>query len=1442
MYLSIHYLTDLSPLKNRDASDETESCPLNELCLDSQFMCTNGHCIAIGKYCDFIDDCGDGSDEVNCIRRQCKKNSEFKCNNDQCIPIARRCDLLVSGRLFVCFMTLILPLFHLTTTQQDCNDGSDEGLSCTGGKCNLNSTFQCYFGTCIPLYTLCDKHRDCPGKFFEDESDSVCSTILDLETGANAAASSSSTGSVSSGESAFDQMRSPLRSTFTSQPTQSRFFRMRRHADSQEDDESVTLSNYIARQMLEEEKIRRIREATYLPVASSLSCDKNRRRRTCQDLLQYSGISTDGYYELQPSSLNQLTMSAYCRFLNATHAMTIMNHDTEDRLYVRSSADGPGSYVRSITYESSLDLIVSLIDHSAHCRQELSYECSGSGFYFNSTTPNSWWMSRTGAREYNWGGHTAKACACYPNCSSPELLCNCDSGLRFNWTRDYGFVKDRSKLPIRQIAFGDVSRIGQLGFVQVGELECIGNAELSACESLPKTAVRTTSKKQSPEPPKKFQCHSGQIINAESICIYEFDQLGYQIGCRDVSHLRNCGHFDCPPDYVKCLDSYCIPHRYMCNGKWDCVGGSDEIGCSRFTCPGKYKCANESSCILIHQLCDNFRHCPLGDDEWFCNLTCPDSCVCTGMFVNCRDSNISESALARIPKETRKLDLSGNFLGPDLHTIDFSPFADLGELILQNNHIEMVRSRKFIQLTNLYKLDLRHNRIMVIEAGAFAGLRQVTSLMLEYNPTLTEIHSGAFVGLISLRKLNISNTRLGKIERNLFLQMSSLQVLNLVDNQVNSVEKGAFNDLSSLTSLDLRGNPITYFPKDMFSQLKSLRYLSTDSFKFCCLASGVVPFNRCLPPQDEISDCEDLMSNTVQRLILWVLGFVAFFGNLLVVIWRFKTRNQTNRVSSTLILSLGCSDFLMGIYLLIIASVDEYYRGSYIEHSDYWKTSYLCTLCGFLSTISSEMSVATLVFITLDRLISISFSFSSYRFTLKFTKRLDYTFILGLLKDDFLCSLLSRLLVITWVAMFLVSALPLLPLNYFKGQFYSRSGVCLALHLTTRHHPGWEYSVALFLFANLLAFLFIAFCYVYMYKTITSSTKKMKTIMSQKQDRETRIGRQMLFIVVSNFLCWFPVIMMGFMALAGITIPGGAYSWTAVVVLPLNSATDPLIYTLVQFIQNFIANRQQDRQMLLATAGGSARSGRGALFRLAHSTNLNGAGHVSSAKFLRGFSKLSNDLMAESSITSANGYGNSNLLLRSNSTVQSNALLLRPPSGYQSLGEFIRTRNDITTRDLLEICHSVSANLKEFHDMGFALATIGFDNIFVTKQPVAIKEQPTATIAAVSGTTENEIHSKTPVSNGEESEPDHRLQTYIPGVGFAYKVAHSEDVDDYAVNVEEFGLVVKRMLQHYHARQMQRQASTHSVAANSNRQTTETKNATGEPEEATGTGGNSEKK
>lgn len=61
-----------------------------------------------------------------------------------------------------------------------------------------------------------------------------------------------------------------------------------------------------------------------------------------------------------------------------------------------------------------------------------------------------------------------------------------------------------------------------------------------------------------------------------------------------------------------------------------------------------------------------------------------------------------------------------------------------------------------------------------------------------------------------------------------------------------------------------------------------------------------------------------------------------------------------------LITNLALGDLLMGSYLLLIAVVDRHYRGVYFMHDAAWRSSALCSLAGFLSTFSSEISVYTL--------------------------------------------------------------------------------------------------------------------------------------------------------------------------------------------------------------------------------------------------------------------------------------------------------------------------------------------------------------------------------------------------------------------------------------------------------------------------------------------------
>ena len=156
----------------------------------------------------------------------------------------------------------------------------------------------------------------------------------------------------------------------------------------------------------------------------------------------------------------------------------------------------------------------------------------------------------------------------------------------------------------------------------------------------------------------------------------------------------------------------------------------------------------------------------------------------------------------------------------------------------------------------------------------------------------------------------------------------------------------------------------------------------------------------------------------------------------------------------------------MGVYLLIIAGVDIKYRGVYIVYDLLWRHSPWCKFAGFLSTFSSELSVLTLTVITIDRLISIIFPFRFKR--------------LGRKEAHIVMATL-------WCIVLLLAAIPLMGSDYFEN-FYGRSGVCLALHITPDKYNGWQYSVFIFLVLNCVSITTISGSYVWMF-TVARRTR-----------------------------------------------------------------------------------------------------------------------------------------------------------------------------------------------------------------------------------------------------------------------------------------------------------------------------------------------------------------
>uniref|UniRef100_A0A8C5WKS5 Thyrotropin receptor n=1 Tax=Leptobrachium leishanense TaxID=445787 RepID=A0A8C5WKS5_9ANUR len=283
----------------------------------------------------------------------------------------------------------------------------------------------------------------------------------------------------------------------------------------------------------------------------------------------------------------------------------------------------------------------------------------------------------------------------------------------------------------------------------------------------------------------------------------------------------------------------------------------------------------------------------------------------------------------------------------------------------------------------------------------------------------------------------------------------------------------------------------------------------------------------CSPEPDAFNPCEDIMGYNFLRVVVWFVNLLAILGNTFVF-FILLTSHYKLTVSRFLMCNLAFADFCMGIYLLLIASVDLYTSSEYYNYAINWQTGLGCKTAGFFTVFASEFSVYTLTMITLERWYAITFAM---RLDRKIRLRHALLIMLG-----------------GWMFCFFIALLPLVGISS-----YIKVSICLPMDTESILSQAY---IIFILMLNIAAFICICVCYIKIYITVRNP-------QYQSGNKDTKIAKRMAVLIFTDFVCMAPISFYALSAIMNkplITVTNSKI--LLVLFYPFNSCANPFLYAI----------------------------------------------------------------------------------------------------------------------------------------------------------------------------------------------------------------------------------------------------------------------------------------
>jgi hypothetical protein len=574
-----------------------------------------------------------------------------------------------------------------------------------------------------------------------------------------------------------------------------------------------------------------------------------------------------------------------------------------------------------------------------------------------------------------------------------------------------------------------------------------------------------------------------------------------------------------------------VAAHQICDGNEDCPAGNDELfDCGDLSIVPAVRCTQEHIFVSYDHVGDSHTHCKQSyDDELGQHMSAScGTCQCHGFSVICRNITV----LPQLSEWTKTLTVVGDnevvtdFIGNV--TIVINQLITKTKYLLMLEVIDMcmpfISRQYFSQLIYLTELNLHGNSLRNIPNGTFRGLQYLRRLILSGNPLL----SLSAIPPLSLQFLDLSNTLLTGIDGVLDMD-NYLTYFNLSGCRLTHINTDHFESLHSIEYLDISNNPtlgVIVNDISLFKVFTDLKVMHVVRPETCCLVPGVM-CKSDLTSADITGSCQEIISHGAMNYVLWIYVILCAVTNIVSFVWTLLQSRKEVKSVHILGCHLNVADGLIAVYLMCLLVVDIVFKGDVGYVAFRWKHSILCHILSFFIMLSVQLSTMSTLLLAYDRFLIIVWH--------PFERR-------GMT----VCAVLIAIAVCWCVSVIL----PIVSISLNQHGVLNNACILVGKSLTL------PYSVTYFVF-NCAIFLMILGMYISVVNTLHKST----CITKSQQVSLTPIVLRLGVIVLTNFICWLTMVIVGLMSLSGSPLASSLESSVSLVIFPLNSFINPMINT-----------------------------------------------------------------------------------------------------------------------------------------------------------------------------------------------------------------------------------------------------------------------------------------